>query len=329
MADGLRPTSVNAEDTPNLHQIQQEGVQFANSHSLFPTFTTSNASAIATGHYLGDTGDFSNTIDVGVPVKAANGSRVPFLENNAVLEEINERFNGNYLGEESLLEIARAAGFSTAAVGKVGPVSIQDITQRTGEPTIVIDDATGSDTGIPLSSEMIQRLTDAGLPVASPSRGDNGKPGNSTTAGTKIANVDQQHYFTCYYIDVVTKVILPLFRERQKPFIMVYWSRDPDGTQHNQGDSLNEVVPGINGLTSKAAVQNADQNLGQILEALQSLNLEATTNIFVTADHGFSTISKESRTSHAAQQSYPDVPRGFLPPSFLSIDIAHALQLPL
>jgi arylsulfatase A-like enzyme len=125
VADGLRPTSVNAEDTPNLHQIQQEGVQFANSHSLFPTFTTSNASAIATGHYLGDTGDFSNTIDVGVPVKAANGSRVPFLENNAVLEEINERFNGNYLGEESLLEIARAAGFSTAAVGKVGPVSIQ------------------------------------------------------------------------------------------------------------------------------------------------------------------------------------------------------------
>ncbi|MBF2073536.1 MAG: alkaline phosphatase family protein, partial [Synechococcales cyanobacterium C42_A2020_086] len=148
-------------------------------------------------------------------------------------------------------------------------------------------------------------------------------------AGTKIANVDQQHYFTCYYIDVVTKVILPLFRERQKPFIMVYWSRDPDGAQHNQGDSLNEVVPGINGSTSKAAVQNADQNLGQILEALRSLNLEATTNIFVTADHGFSTISKESRTSYAAQQSYPDVPRGFLPPSFLSIDIAHALQLPL
>ena len=28
-------------------------------HSLFPTFTTANASAMATGHYLGDTGDYS------------------------------------------------------------------------------------------------------------------------------------------------------------------------------------------------------------------------------------------------------------------------------
>ena len=37
-------------------------------HSLFPTFTMANASGMATGHYLGDTGDFSNTIYTGFPV---------------------------------------------------------------------------------------------------------------------------------------------------------------------------------------------------------------------------------------------------------------------
>ena len=37
-----------------------EGVDFRNSHSLYPTVTTPNASAIATGHYIGDTGDFGN-----------------------------------------------------------------------------------------------------------------------------------------------------------------------------------------------------------------------------------------------------------------------------
>ncbi|MEH2307740.1 hypothetical protein [Nostoc sp.] len=47
---------------------------------MFPTFTTANTSAIATGHYLGDTGDFSNTINVGIPVKSASNSPVPFLE---------------------------------------------------------------------------------------------------------------------------------------------------------------------------------------------------------------------------------------------------------
>ncbi|MEJ6483406.1 nucleotide pyrophosphatase/phosphodiesterase family protein [Nostoc punctiforme UO1] len=325
ITDGLRPSKVNAQETPNLHQIRQQGVSFVNSHSLFPTFTTANASAIATGHYLGDTGDFSNTINVGFPVQSANNSPVPFLENNAVLGEISQHFDGNYLNEESLLDTAREAGFSTAAVGKVGPVLIQDVTQRTGKSTIIIDDATGSPTGIPLSSEIAELLTKNGIALKSPTRGDNGKSGNSTVPGTKVANIFQQQYFA----DITTKVLLPLFKQRQKPFVLIYWSRDPDGTQHNQGDSLNTLTPGINGPTSLAARQNVDQNLAQIRAVLKQLNLEASTNIFVTADHGFSTISKESKTSYSRTLDYPDVMKGFLPPGFLAIDIAHGLGLSL
>jgi hypothetical protein len=325
ITDGLRPSKVNAQETPNLHEIRQQGVSFVNSHSLFPTFTTANASAIATGHYLGDTGDFSNTINVGFPVKSASNSPVPFLENNAVLGEISQHFDGNYLNEESLLDTAREAGFSTAAVGKVGPVLIQDLTQRTGKSTIIIDDATGSPTGIPLSSEIAELLTKNGIALKSPTRGDNGKSGNSTVPGTKVANIFQQQYFA----DITTKVLLPLFKQRQKPFVLIYWSRDPDGTQHNQGDSLNTLTPGINGSTSLAARQNVDNNLGQIRAVLKQLNLEASTNIFVTADHGFSTISKESKTSYSRTLDYPDVMKGFLPPGFLAIDIAHGLGLSL
>ncbi len=325
VADGLRSSVVNAADMPTLHSMQSQGVDFVNSHSLFPTFTTANASAIATGHYLGDTGDFSNTIDVGFPTKSARGSRVPFLENNAVLAEVNQRYESNYLSEESLLATARKAGFSTAAVGKVGPVLIQDITQTTGEPTIIIDDATGSATGVPLSAEVTSLLQAKALPLETPSRGANGKSGNSTQAGAKVPNLTQQQYFA----DVTTKAILPIFKQRQQPFVLVYWSRDPDGTQHNQGDSLNQLVPGINGPTSQAARQNADKNLAQLRTALKQLGLAATTNIFVIADHGFSTISKESKTSYAATLSYPDVPKGFLPPGFLAIDIAHALGMPM
>ncbi|MEH2164852.1 MAG: alkaline phosphatase family protein [Nostoc sp.] len=325
ITDGLRPSKVNAQETPNLYEIRQQGVSFVNSHSLFPTFTTANASAIATGHYLGDTGDFSNTINVGFPVKSASNSPVPFLENNAVLGEISQHFDGNYLNEESLLDAAREAGFSTAAVGKVGPVLIQDVTQRTGKSTIIIDDATGSQTGIPLSSQIAELLTKNGIDLKSPTRGDNGKSGNSTVPGTKIANIVQQQYFA----DITTKVLLPLFKQRQKPFVLIYWSRDPDGTQHNQGDSLNTLTPGINGLTSLAARQNVDKNLGQIRAVLKQLNLEASTDIFVTADHGFSTISKESKTSYSKTLDYPDVMKRFLPTGFLAIDIAYGLGLPL
>src|ERR1041384_3698607 len=118
-------------------------------------------------------------------------------------------------------------------------------------------------------------------------------------------------------------------KRREKPFVLVFWSRDPDGTQHNQGDSLGQLVPGINGPASLAAVKNADDNLAAILAALKTLGLEANTDVVISADHGFSTISKDSQTSSAAKINYKDVPSGQLPPGFVAIDIAKTLNLPL
>ena len=57
--DGLRGRIVTTETAPAMAEMRDKGVNFRNSHSLFPTFTMANASAMATGHYLGDTGDFS------------------------------------------------------------------------------------------------------------------------------------------------------------------------------------------------------------------------------------------------------------------------------
>ncbi|HYS45820.1 MAG TPA: alkaline phosphatase family protein, partial [Rhizomicrobium sp.] len=52
VADGLRYGSVERGNMPNMAKLKTEGVDFTNSHSLFPTITTVNASAIATGHYI-------------------------------------------------------------------------------------------------------------------------------------------------------------------------------------------------------------------------------------------------------------------------------------
>src|SRR5262249_12361233 len=297
--DGLRALMVTPERAPTCAAIRDQGVNFKNPHSLFPTFTTPNASAMATGHYLGDTGDFSNTIYSGFPVPGAGNSLTPFLESDPVLGDVDEHFAGDYLDEITLLKAARYAGISTATVGKLGPALMFDHTDRTGTPTIVVDDSTGSASGIPLSSEVQVAITAAGLPLAAPSRGDNGKAGTASTPGTTVANVTQQDYF----VDVTTKVVLPLFKARNRPFVLVFWSRDPDGTQHNQGDSLNQLIPGINGPTSLASIKNADNDLARIRKTLADLGLADTTDIFVTADHGFATISKESKTSPAARSS--------------------------
>jgi predicted AlkP superfamily pyrophosphatase or phosphodiesterase len=322
--DGLRGRIVSPQTAPAMAEIRDKGVNFKNSHSLFPTFTTANASAMSTGHYLGDTGDFSNTIYTGYTSVPAGDTVVPFLENDAVLGDVDEHFNGDYLNEETILKMARAKGFSTAAIGKLGPTLIFDHTDR-GKNTIVIDDSTGAKTGVPLSDEMKDALTKANLPLATPSRGENGNVGDAKKPGTTVANVAQQAYMA----DAATKVVLPMFKARNKPFVLVFWSRDPDGSQHNHGDSLNTITPGINGPTSMAGIKNADNNLAQLRKALDDLGLTASTNIIVSSDHGFSTISKESKTSPSAKISYDDTPKDFLPMGFLAIDLSKALSLPL
>jgi hypothetical protein len=361
VVDGLRGGSVNATDAPTLLAVRNVGVNFTNSHGLFPTFTTPNASAMATGHYLGDTGDFSNTLFSGYPVfNTGNfgnlvGTNTPFVENNQILGDLDDHNNGNWLNEESLLQLARENGYNTASIGKVGPVGLQDVTQL--QPvskqfaipqTVFIDDATGRSNGVPLSPAIITALAAAGLPTTSPDRSNgcgptdqcnNGFSGNNQTPGTTSPNTVQQQYFA----DAVTKAVLPTFVQTGQPFALLFWSRDADGSQHNQGDSLNSLTPGINGPTSKASIQNADKNFKQILQYITSNpDLAKNTDFFITADHGFATISRHEvdaagtpTQSYAAQFVYKDingrveVNPGFLPPGFLAIDIAHFLGLSL
>jgi hypothetical protein len=326
--DGLRALKVSPETAPAMAEVRDKGVNFKNPHSMFPTFTMANSSAMSTGHYLGDTGTFSNTIYTGYSSVPAGDTVVPFLENDAVLGDVDEHFKGDYLNEETILKMARDKGFSTAAIGKVGPTYLFDHTDhpdKAGLHSIVIDDSTGGKAGVPLSEEMKAALTKAGLPLTTPSRGDNGKAGDAKTPGTTVANVAQQAYFA----DVASKVVLPMFKDRKKPFVLVFWSRDPDGSQHNQGDSLNTLTPGINGPTTMASIKNVDNNLAQLRKALDELGLSASTNIMIAADHGFSTISKESKTSPSAKVRYDDTPDGFLPMGFVALDLAKALDLPL
>jgi Type I phosphodiesterase / nucleotide pyrophosphatase len=350
VADGLRHGSVNPNDSPTMAWIRDNGVNFENSYSLFPTFTTANASAIATGHYLGDTGDYSNVIYSGYPLfqsgnfDKAVGTNTPFLENDPILGDLDGHFNGNYLNQATLLSSARAQGMSTAVVGKLGPAAIQDVSELNPvngkfvtPDTVIIDDWTGTPDGVPLSPQISSALKNAGLSTTTPARVQ--PSGNNAIPGTLNPNTVQQAYFA----DVTTKVILPLFQQARKPFLLVYWSRDPDGTQHNQGDSLNKLTPGINGPTSKAGLRNADDNLKQVLDYVRSdKELDANTDILITSDHGFATISKHdidvlghATTSYSTTFTYRDsvgrqeVNDHFLPVGFLAIDLAHALELSL
>lgn len=332
--DGLRAGIVTPETAPALAELRAQGVDYTNSHSMVPTFTMPNASAFATGHYLGDTGVVGNTMlmeePVGVP--PALPTVTPFIENDATLRELDTShfYRGNFINAETLLAMARKSGFAVAALGKHGPVGLQDISLLGYQGLLyddayVFDDTSGNKGGLTIADDVKDEIaTYAGQPPAVPPRGRNADSGSCDRPGTLTANEVQQRWFT----DVATKVLLPRFKNSGKPFFMVFWARDPDGTQHNHGDSFGEVVPGINGPTSMKAIANTDDSLRQLRRALKKLGLENTTDIIVSADHGFSTASKESKTSAFAVVRCGDRGR-MLPQGFVAMDLAKALELPL
>jgi arylsulfatase A-like enzyme len=304
VADGLRYGSVEPGNMPNMHKLKTEGVDFTNSHSLFPTITTVNASAIATGHYVGDTGDFGNTLHAGSPLQSAKGSTLAGLENNAVLAEMNQKFGGNYLNEESLIARARAQGFSTAVIGKLGPTRIQDSTAAAdGSQTLILDDDTGHEGGLGLPAWFTAGMKQAFVGKQAPQK--------------SVPNIDQE----VYLMKATTRIVLPHFAASAKPFALLFWSRDPDVSQHETKDSIGEMVPGINGPSGKAGTRDADTMLGELLAALKQQGLDKNTDVFVTADHGFLTVSHESKTSPTAKD-------GQMVQGFLASDLATALSLP-
>jgi len=311
VADGLRYVSVTPQTAPTMWKLKHDGVDFTNSHSLYPTITTVNASAIATGHYIGDTGNFGNTIYTGYPVAGTNGAPITFQEDDTLLGDLAAHYNGNYLNETSFLAAARQAGFVTAAMGKVGPTAIQDITQRNGNGTIVIDDALNTPKGIPVSPGIDAAIQAAGIAQTAPK--------------TDVPNNAQQQYL----IAVATNVVLPKLAASGHPFAMLYWSRDPDATQHAQKDGVGKLTPGINGPTAMAGIKDADDTLAALLAALKAQGLDKTTDVFVTADHGFSTIDRHSATSAASKIGFAKVPAGETPPGLVAIDLADGLGLPM
>jgi hypothetical protein len=77
-----------------------------------------------------------------------------------------------------------------------------------------------------------------------------------------------------------------------------------------------------------AGTRNADTMLGELLATLKATGLDKTTDVFVTADHGFTTISHASATSPSAHLD-PSAPLVDLPSGFLAIDLSTTLGLPL
>src|SRR5437879_264382 len=108
--DGMRPDFVSEQNTPTLWKLAQSGVTFRNHHSVYPSATIVNGSAINTGVYPNRSGimvnhDYRPEIDSRKSID---------VENVDVVRKGDQLMGGKYLGVPTIAELIHQHGGKTA-----------------------------------------------------------------------------------------------------------------------------------------------------------------------------------------------------------------------
>src|SRR5256885_14004120 len=108
--DGMRPDFVSEQNTPTLWKLAQAGVTFRNHHSVYPSATIVNGTAINTGVYPSRSGVLANH-DYRPEISARKSIDV---ETVGVVRKGDELSGGKYLRVPTIAELIQQHGGKTA-----------------------------------------------------------------------------------------------------------------------------------------------------------------------------------------------------------------------
>src|SRR4029450_61645 len=255
VVDGLRPDAIPPEPPPPLFRLRSEGVDFTNSHSVFPTVTRVNAAAIGTGMHPGSTGILGNQMYGGdVGWRRARGSG-----NQRRVRELDEARGGRLVLTETLGERLQARGLRLASVssGSTGSALLTNAKAPHGIGVLV------------------NGAFDPGKMVAWPAD-------VSATILAKFGPAPARGAFPRY--DAVVTWTQQVLREyvlpELAPDVVINWLTEPDHSQHHLG---------VGSPSSREALANDDREIARVLTTLDDLGLTPSTDVLVVSDHGFTT----------------------------------------
>ncbi len=273
--DGMRPDFVNAENTPTLHALAQEGVFFRNHHAAYPSSTNVNGAVFATGAYPAHNGIISNQ-----EYRPAIDPLKPFDTSDfAALDAANGEVNARFLAVPTVAEIVQKAGYRTAVAGSKPVAQLADRTRKRPNDKSVV---AYRGKILPPSAEAM--ITSA--------------LGTFPRRTGALPNEAEDAWTTRALTDVLWKEGVPKFS--------LLWLSEPDLTQH-------ETAPGSP--AALAAIRSSDANLARVLDALCAKNALTSTDIFVVSDHGFSTVERALDVAALLRAAGFDAARGFPSPA--------------
>jgi arylsulfatase A-like enzyme len=107
--DGMRPDFVSEETTPTLWKLGREGVTFRNHHSVYPSATMVNGTALVTGVYPGKNGVLAN-YEYRPEIDRARSISV---ESPRVVSRGDEVSGGKYVAVPTITDLVQRAGERT------------------------------------------------------------------------------------------------------------------------------------------------------------------------------------------------------------------------
>lgn len=251
VVDGLRPDSIAEQETPHLWRLREEGVNFLNGHSVFPTVTRANAAAIGSGVYPDRNGIFGNTLYV----RQVDPNHSFGNDDHKNLLRLDAATGGRMVLAKTLGEILAERGKTLAVVSSGTTGSALLVNPRAPKGAGVLINAfwePGARVAFPdaVNDAILRRF-----PAA---------PGAQEPYAERVAWTER----------VLRDYVLPDI----KPDVIVNWLAEPDHTQH---------ALGAGSAQARAAVRNDDREIGLVLDRLRELGLADKTNIIVISDHGF------------------------------------------
>jgi predicted AlkP superfamily pyrophosphatase or phosphodiesterase len=252
--DGLRPDSITAEETPHLWRLREEGVNFLNGHSVFPTVTRANATAIGSGVYPDRNGIFGNNIYV----RQVDPNHAFGNDDHKNLLRLDAATGGRMVMTKTLGEILAERGKTLAVVSS-----------GTTGSALLVNPRAVKGVGV-----LVNAYWEPGVRVAFPDAANDAILRRFPTAPKKGGAQDP-------YVEQVTwteRVLRDYVLPDLKPDLIVNWLTEPDHLQHAVGAGSPEA---------RAAIRNDDREIGLVLDRLRELGLADKTNIIVVSDHGF------------------------------------------
>jgi arylsulfatase A-like enzyme len=255
VVDGLRPDAITLEDTPALFRLRAEGVEFTNSHAVFPTVTRVNAATLATGTQPATHGIVGNQL------------YVPAVEPGRAFD------TGDYRNLRRLADVPGGLPVLTTTLGqrlRGHGLGLAGVSSGSTGSAFLLNPSAPAGVGA-----LVNGYFDPGKTVAYPAASSEAILAKLGPAPVKIGS-GRFDDAVAWTQRVLREYVLPELR----PAVVLNWLTEPDHTQH---------AVGVGSPSAREALRHDDREIARTLATVESLGLGGTTDVFVASDHGFTT----------------------------------------